>query len=137
VAVYTSKDTKKAKTRTSGPKIKIESKEDSGDDSSEPEIVSKAIKLTTKTVRSSHLPDFIHSDMRWASQFIPTAYYRLFISNAPFDEFSLSSPELPAIIQDLIQLIYGKNAGKYTVKGKQDPILLMVGISKSHIPPTQ
>lgn len=120
--------TKKAKTQTSRPKIKIELKEDSGDDSSEldSEIVSKAIKLTTKTVRSSHLPDFIHGDMRWTSQLIPTAYYRLFISNAPFDEFSLSSPGLPAIIQDLIRLIYGKDAGKYTVKGKQDPILLTV-----------
>lgn len=106
-------------------------KEDSGDDSSELEIVSKAIKLTAKTVRSSHLPDFTRRDMRWANQLIPTAYYRLFVSDAPFDEFSLSSPELPAIIQDLVKLVYGDDAGKYTVKGRQDPILLMVGISES------
>lgn len=129
MAAYKSKDSKKAK--TSRPKIKVELKEDSGDDSSELEIVSKAIKLTAKTVRSSHLPDFTRRDMRWANQLIPTAYYRLFVSDAPFDEFSLSSPELPAIIQDLVKLVYGDDAGKYTVKGRQDPILLMVGISES------
>ena len=84
------------------------------------------LKLTTKTVRTHHLPDFIHKDNCWVTKFLPTVYYWLFVSNALFDEFTLSSPELPGIIQELIQLIYGKDASKYIVQGKHDPILLMV-----------
>ena len=38
----------------------------------------------------------------------------------------LSSPELPGIIQELNQLIYNKDASKYVVQGKHDPILLTV-----------
>ena len=84
------------------------------------------VKLTAKTVRSHHLPDFIHKDARWTSKLLPTAYYRLYVSNAPFDEFMLSSQELPGIIQQLIKEVYDRDAGLYTVKGKADPILLTV-----------
>lgn len=98
--------------------VKPKPKSDSSD-----ELV---LKLTTKTVRTHHLPDFAHNDTRWTTKFLPTAYYRLFVSNAPFDEFSLGSPELPNIIQELIRLIYGEDAGKYRVKGRHDPILLTV-----------
>ena len=79
-------------------KVKLEPKVDSGDEVGPIDN----LKLTTKTVRTYHLPDFIHKDNRWATKLLPTAYYRLFVSNAPFDEFMLSSPELPGIIQELI-----------------------------------
>lgn len=91
-----------------------------------PDVDNNPLKLTTKNVRSHHLPDFIHKDNRWTARFLPTAYYRLYISKAPFDEFSLGSLELPNIVQDIVKKIYGRDAGKYIVKGKSDPILLTV-----------
>jgi hypothetical protein len=84
------------------------------------------VKLTTKTVWNEHLPDFIHRDNRWTTQLLPTAYYRLYVSKAPFNEFLLSFPELPNTVQDLIKLVYGSDASRYNVNmnGKSDPVLL-------------
>jgi hypothetical protein len=83
-----------------------------------------------KTVWNENLPDFIHRDNRWTTRLLPTAYYWLYVSKAPFDAFLLSSPELPNIVQDLIKLVYGGDAGKYNVNvnGKSDPILLNISL---------
>jgi hypothetical protein len=88
------------------------------------------VKLTTKTVRNEHLPDVIHRDHHWMARLLPTAYYRLYVSKAPFDEFLLSSSELPNIVQYLIKLVYGSDASQYNVNvnGKSDPILLNVSL---------
>ena len=86
------------------------------------------VKLLTKTVRSHHLSDIVHKDTCWTASFLPTAYYRLYVSEAPFDEFSLGSLELPGIIQDIIKVVYGRDAGKYVVKGRLDPVLLTVSL---------
>jgi hypothetical protein len=49
------------------------------------------------------------------TRLLQTAYYQLYVSKALFDKFLLSSPELPNIVQDLINLVYGSNASKYNV----------------------
>jgi len=91
------------------------------------------IRLMVKTVQNHHIPDFTHKDACWMSKLLPTAYHRLYVSHALFDESSLSSQELPGIIQELIKEFYDRDAGMYTVKGKTDPILLTVSPMHSQL----
>ena len=55
-------------------------------------------------------------DVRWTKQLLPTAYYRLYVSDAPFDEFSLSSKGLAGIAQVLIRSVYESDASLYVAE---------------------
>ncbi|KAF6751997.1 hypothetical protein DFP72DRAFT_1134334 [Ephemerocybe angulata] len=80
-------------------------------------------QLTAHTVRKHDLPPFTQVERRWATVFLPSLYDRFHRSREPFKDFMVSTPQLVAIVQGVIDEIYPDFEYKVQLYG--DPVLLV------------